>query len=230
MGVMSMFHLLQLEERLQDNFGLLITPLLLLILLVVLLQRFGFRKSQKLPPGPWPWPVVGNLFMLGKSPHTALARFAEQYGPLVYLRLGSTHTVVASSPALAKEFLKTQDHVFQARPASLAFNILTNNSSMGVISGSTLRHVRRICVNELFTKKRLQLFEPMRTAEIHAMIKDIYMEAQDDKVIDLNFKLSSISTNNITQMLFRKRYVSSYKVLIASMFKKIRQKSWELEA
>jgi hypothetical protein len=70
----------------------------------------------------------------------------------------------------------------------------------------------------------------MRTAEIHAMIKDIYMEAQDDKVIDLNFKLSSLSTNNITQMLFRKRYVSSYKVLIASMLKKIIQQSWELEA
>jgi cytochrome P450 len=200
-----MFHLLQLEGRFQDNFALLITPLLLSTLLVVVLQRFGFRKSQKLPPGPWPWPVVGNLFMLGKSPHTAFARFAEQYGPLVYLRLGSTHTVVASSPALAKEFLKTQDHVFQARPASLAFNILTNNLSMGVISGSTFRHVRRICVNELFTTKRLQLFQPMRTAEIHAMIKDIYVEAQDDKVIDLNFKLASLSTNNITQMLFRKR-------------------------
>jgi cytochrome P450 len=168
--------------------------------------------------------------MLGKSPHTAFARFAEQYGPLVYLRLGSTHTVVASSPALAKEFLKTQDHVFQARPASLAFNILTNNLSMGVISGSTFRHVRRICVNELFTTKRLQLFQPMRTAEIHAMIKDIYVEAQDDKVIDLNFKLASLSTNNITQMLFRKRCVSSYKVLIVSMLKKIIEQSWELEA
>jgi hypothetical protein len=67
-----MFHLLQLEGRLQDNWGLLIAPLLLLILLVVLLQRFGFSKSQKLPPGPWPWPVVGNLFMLGKSPHLAV--------------------------------------------------------------------------------------------------------------------------------------------------------------
>ncbi len=62
------------------------------------------------------------------------------------------------------------------------------------------------------------------------MIKDIYMEAQDDKVIDLNFKLSSLSTNNITQMLFKKRYVSSYKVLIDSMLKKIIQQSWELEA
>ncbi|CAK9275169.1 unnamed protein product [Sphagnum jensenii] len=184
---------------------LLITPLLLSTLLVVVLQRFGFRKSQKLPPGPWPWPVVGNLFMLGKSPHTAFARFAEQYGPLVYLRLGSAHAVVASSPALAKEFLKTQDHVFQARPASLAFTILSGNSGIGVSSGSTLRRLRRICMNELFTTNRLQLFQPMRTAEIHAMIKDIYVEAQDNKVIDLNFKLASLSTNNITQMLFRKR-------------------------
>jgi hypothetical protein len=75
MGFMSMFHLLQLEGRLQDNLGLLITPLLLLIIMVVVLQRFGFRKSQKLPPGPWPWPVVGNFFHVGKVSTHSISTF-----------------------------------------------------------------------------------------------------------------------------------------------------------
>jgi len=38
-------------------------------------------------------------------------------------------------------------------------------------------------------------------------------------------QISIISTNNTTQTLFRKRYVSSYKVLIAAMLKKIIQQS-----
>jgi hypothetical protein len=106
---------------------------------------------------------------------------------------------------MAKEFLRTQDHVFQYRPSSLAFKILTKNSSMGVISGPALQHIRKICTNELFTFKRIQSFQPMRTKEIRETIKDIYKEANEGKAVDLTLKLTSISTNHMTQMLFKKR-------------------------
>jgi hypothetical protein len=41
----------------------------------------------------------------------------------------------------------------------------------------------------------------MRTKEIRETIKDIYKEANEGKAVDLTFKLSSISTNHMTQML-----------------------------
>ncbi|GLJ09020.1 hypothetical protein SUGI_0100090 [Cryptomeria japonica] len=63
-------------------------------------------RKLKLPPGPRPWPVVGNLHLLGNLPHQALAALAKKYGPILLLRLGSVPTVVVSSPAMAKEFLK----------------------------------------------------------------------------------------------------------------------------
>jgi hypothetical protein len=148
---------------------------------------------------------MGNLLMLGKHPHLTLAQWAKNYGPLMHLQLGSVNTVVASSPTMAEEFLKTQDHVFQYRPSSLAFKIVHKNLSMGVMSGPTLRHIRKICTNELFTFKRIQSFQPMRTKEIRETIKDIYKEASEGKTMDLTFKLSSISMNHMTQMLFRKR-------------------------
>jgi cytochrome P450 len=123
----------------------------------------------------------------------------------MHLQLGSINTVVASSPTMVEEFFKTQDHVFQYHQSSLAFKILHKNLSMVVMSGPTLHHIRKICTNELFTSKRIQSFQPMRTKEIRETIKDIYKEANDGKAVDLTLKLSSISMNHMTQMLLRKR-------------------------
>jgi cytochrome P450 len=200
----SMIHSFVHQGVLKENVGLFIVTTFCILLVVTLHTMFS-RKSHRLPPGPWPWPIMGNLLMLGGHPHLTLTRWAKRYGPLMHLRLGSTSTVVASSPTMAKEFLKTQDHVFQYRPSSLAFKILTKNLSMGVISGLALQHIRKICTNELFTFKKIQSFQPMRTKEIQETIKDIYKETNEGKVVNLTFKLSSISTNNLTQMLFKKR-------------------------
>ncbi|CAK9878582.1 unnamed protein product [Sphagnum jensenii] len=150
-----MFQLVQQLRRLLENDGFF-NILLLLILLGVAVHTFLFRKSHRFPPGPFSWPIVGNLLILGKSPHIKLANLAKQYGPLMYLRLGSVNTLVASSPAMAKEFLKNHDHVFQYRPPLLLVQIVGNNSTFGIISGSTWRFVKKLCSNELFTMKQLQ--------------------------------------------------------------------------
>lgn len=46
------------------------------------------QRRKRLPPGPWPWPVLGNFPHLGDMPHRALHGLAAKYGGLVYLRLG----------------------------------------------------------------------------------------------------------------------------------------------
>jgi hypothetical protein len=135
----SMFQIVH-QETLGENVGLFIVVMFSIFLVATLHTRF-YRKFHCLPPGPWPWPIMGNLLMLGEHPHLTLTRWAEKYGPLMHLQLGSINTMVVSSPTMAKEFLKTQDHMFQYRPSSLAFKILTKNWSMGVISGLALQHI-----------------------------------------------------------------------------------------
>ena len=46
------------------------------------------QQRKHLPPGPWPWPVVGNFLALGDMPHRALHDLAAKYGGLMYLQLG----------------------------------------------------------------------------------------------------------------------------------------------
>jgi hypothetical protein len=49
------------------------------------------HRRQKLPPGPWPWPIVGNLFVLHGRAHRKLQKLATTYGGLMYIQLGTTH-------------------------------------------------------------------------------------------------------------------------------------------
>ena len=47
------------------------------------------HQRKRLPPGPWPWPVVGNFPAVRDMPHRALHGLAAKYGGLMYLRLGT---------------------------------------------------------------------------------------------------------------------------------------------
>ncbi|OWM71911.1 hypothetical protein CDL15_Pgr017794 [Punica granatum] len=46
-----------------------------------------------LPPGPRPFPVIGNLLELGDQPHQSLTKLAKTYGPIMRLKLGSMTTM-----------------------------------------------------------------------------------------------------------------------------------------
>ena len=47
------------------------------------------RRRKLLPPGPRPWPIVGNFPALARAlPYRYLQKLAFKYGELMYLRLG----------------------------------------------------------------------------------------------------------------------------------------------
>ncbi len=76
----SMIHSFVHQGILREKLGLFIV-IMFCIFLVVILHTMFSRKSHCLPPGPWPWSIMGNLLMLGKHPHLTLTRWAEKYGP-----------------------------------------------------------------------------------------------------------------------------------------------------
>ncbi|KAF0898001.1 hypothetical protein E2562_001686 [Oryza meyeriana var. granulata] len=59
--------------------------------------------ARRLPPGPTPLPVVGNVLSLRGNMHHALARLAREHGPVMTLKLGLVTAVVVSSPDAARE-------------------------------------------------------------------------------------------------------------------------------
>ncbi|KAM0920502.1 hypothetical protein ACQ4PT_007468 [Festuca glaucescens] len=102
------------------------------------------HSHRGLPPGPRPLPIIGSLHVLGAQPHRSLARLAKTHGPLLSLRLGAVTTVVASSPAVAREILQKHDAAFASRSEPDATGEHARNSVPWLPNAPRWRALRRI--------------------------------------------------------------------------------------
>ena len=145
-------------------------------LAILLLSRRLRRRKLNLPPGPKPWPVIGNLDLIGSLPHQSIHQLSKKYGPIMHLRFGSFPIVVGSSVEMAKLFLKTQDLNFASRPKTTAGKYTTYNYSNITWSqyGPYWGQLRTMCLMELFSARRLDSYEYIRKEERNGLIREIY--------------------------------------------------------
>nr|XP_016512468.1 PREDICTED: flavonoid 3'-monooxygenase-like [Nicotiana tabacum] len=146
-------------------FSLILYTVIFSFLLHSILTLF-FRKRYPLPlpPGPKPWPIIGNLVHMGPKPHQSIAAMARTYGPLMHLKMGFVDVVVAASASVAAQFLKTHDANFSSRPQNSCTKHLAYNSQDLVFApyGPRWRMLRKICSVHLFSAKPLDDFRHVR--------------------------------------------------------------------
>ncbi|XP_013924892.1 PREDICTED: cytochrome P450 2U1-like [Thamnophis sirtalis] len=127
-------------------------------LLLALWWLLGRRTLQRLPPGPKPWPLVGNfafallpkrLQVHGVFPprkkegncdraedgrpapmHVLLTGLAKMYGSIFRMDLGSRHVIVLSDFEAVRDALVTQAEVFSDRPSMPIVAILTEKKGV----------------------------------------------------------------------------------------------------
>lgn len=179
---------------------LLVFPLLLFIC------GSRCRRNLNLPPGPCPWPIIGNLNLMGSLPHRSIHSLSQKYGPIMQLWFGSFPVVVGSSVEMAKLFLKTHDANFASRPRTAAGKYTTYNYSDMVWAtyGPYWRQARKIFLIEIFSPKRLQSFEFIRVQEIKKFLFGLYKSTA--KPVHLKDHLSKLSLNVISRMVLGKNY------------------------
>ncbi|OWM85820.1 premnaspirodiene oxygenase-like [Punica granatum] len=152
--------------ELQTNFISFPVLISFLVLFLTFLKLRSNRKSAwRLPPGPPRLPIIGNTHQLmSPLPHRTLRDLASKYGPLMHLKMGEVSTVVFSSVETAKEVLKTHDVVFASRPPILVTSIMSYNctSITSAPYGEYWRQLRKICILELLSAKRVLSFRSMR--------------------------------------------------------------------
>lgn len=126
------------------------------------------RRHSRLPPGPYPFPIIGNLLKVGNNPHRSLAILSKQYGPLMSLKLGSRTTIVVSSPDIAKEFFHTHDISFSGRTVPDTARIVDHDkySIAWLPTGEQWRKLRRIGREYLFSVQRLDDSQLLRGEKV----------------------------------------------------------------
>ena len=70
------------------------------------------------PPGPIPWPILGNLALLGQFevPFEGFSALSKIYGDVYSLTLGTTRCVVVNNLDIIKEVLNQNGKYFGGRP------------------------------------------------------------------------------------------------------------------
>ncbi|CAN6310277.1 unnamed protein product [Urochloa humidicola] len=159
---------------------------LLLVLSLFLLKLVSSRPTGKLPPparlppGPWQLPLIGNLHHLllsrhGNLAHRTLRDLSRRHGPLMLLRLGAVPTLVVSSAEAASEVLKTHDAAFASRHLTPTLAVFSVGGRDVLFSpyGDLWRHLRRVCVLELLSARRVRSFRPVREDEAARLLRSV---------------------------------------------------------
>ncbi|XP_020585151.1 LOW QUALITY PROTEIN: 5-epiaristolochene 1,3-dihydroxylase-like [Phalaenopsis equestris] len=178
---------------------IIIIPLIFL-LLTIFLKKPKSQAKQPLP-GPWNLPVIGGLHhLLGQQPpHQTIHCLSAIHGPIMSLKLGEIRAVVVSSSVVAKEIMKTHDTIFATRPINSSINAICYGGKDIAFApyGDFWRQMRRLCLLELFSVKRVRSFRHIRKDEISNLIKFIAASAAEGATVNLSGLFLQLS-NSIT--------------------------------
>ncbi|XP_008820831.1 cytochrome P450 1B1 [Nannospalax galili] len=94
------------------------------------LLRHRRRQPWSSPPGPFPWPLIGNAAAVGQASHLSFARWAKRYGDIFQIRLGSCPVVVLNGQSAIHEALVQQGAVFADRPPFASFRVVSGGGSL----------------------------------------------------------------------------------------------------
>uniref|UniRef100_A0A8C4MD49 Cytochrome P450 2E1 n=1 Tax=Equus asinus asinus TaxID=83772 RepID=A0A8C4MD49_EQUAS len=162
-------------------------------------------SSWNLPPGPFPLPIIGNLFHLDlKNIPKSFTRLAERYGPVFTLYLGSRRVVVMHGYKAVKEVLLNYKNELSGRGEIAVFQAHKDN---GVIfnNGPSWKDTRRLSLTILrdygMGKQRN---EERIQRETHFLLEAL--RKTQGQPFDPTFVLGGGPFNVIADILFHKHF------------------------
>uniref|UniRef100_A0A3Q0QZP9 Cytochrome P450 1A n=1 Tax=Amphilophus citrinellus TaxID=61819 RepID=A0A3Q0QZP9_AMPCI len=193
------------------------TPRTLLVTCVTLLvsvHLFRWLRRQRsisCPPGPLPWPVIGNAAQLGNAPHLYFTRMVKKYGNVFQIKLGSRTVVVLNGESI-KQALVKQGSEFSGRPDFTSFKYISNGNSLAFgtstdwwkvhrkVAQST---VRMFSTGNPHTKKK---FENHVLSEGKELLRLFLRKTKEDKYFQPMTYLVVSTANIMSAVCFGKRY------------------------
>ncbi|KAM9804250.1 cytochrome P450 1B1 [Neosynchiropus ocellatus] len=175
------------------------------------LRRWFQQRTPNGPPGPIPWPVIGNAAQLGKSPHLALTRMASRYGSIFQIKLGSRTVVVLNGDAIRQALVK-QGPEFAGRPDFTSFQYISNGNSLafGTMTDWWKLHrrlaqsaVRMFSTGNLETKKT---FEQHVVSEVTELLQLFDAKTKAHGSLEPMSYLVVSNANIMSAVCFGKRY------------------------
>ncbi|KAG1814531.1 cytochrome P450 [Suillus variegatus] len=134
------------------------------------------RKSDSrlpLPPSPPTWRLRGH-FLPPRDPFLAVARWIDEYGPLITIRSGMQNIVIIGRHKAVVDIMEKQGRTLADRPRLVAAGeILTRGLSIGFChAGDRLRQMRRALHTHL-QPKSADTYQPLQMLQARSLILNI---------------------------------------------------------
>ncbi|XP_076951883.1 cytochrome P450 76T24-like [Bidens hawaiensis] len=174
------------------------------LLILIYFINISKRHNSRLPPGPYPYPIIGNLLQLTNNPHRDLATLSKRYGPLMSLKLGFRTTIVISSAGMAKEFLKTHDRSFSGRSTRYTARVVDQHKhSMGWLQpGDHWQKLRRIVKEYLISIQHLDASELLRKQKVQELLDHVNQCCTKEKAVNIGGVVFTTSINLLSNIMF----------------------------
>ncbi|XP_075178686.1 cytochrome P450 2B11-like [Anomaloglossus baeobatrachus] len=191
---------------------LLATTVLLLVLLCLVWTIWVKGKPKdplRLPPGPRPLPVIGNILQIKPQEFLlSLQQFQKKYGPIFTIYFGSRPTVVICGYDAVKEALVDNKDVFSGRGKMAVQDYVMKGYGIIGSNGDRWKQMRRFALTTLrnFGMGKRSIEERIQE-EAQFLVEEF--GKTEGKLFDPTFFLGCAVSNIICSVLLGKRF--SYK-------------------
>lgn len=162
------------------DFKFCITICFAILLMTGILKKFF--DIRKLPPGPWGYPFIGHLTLLGSNPAETFSKMAIQYGDVFFIRMGKWPTIVLNSRDAIDEALNKMPEIFSDRPKF--YSNYAINKMKGLVFGE---YSQRLRLHRKIANGVLQEFATSKSSPTEYLVR---------KEVDLLIKLWIQSRDN----------------------------------
>ncbi|EOY32538.1 Cytochrome P450, family 706, subfamily A, polypeptide 6, putative isoform 2 [Theobroma cacao] len=187
----------------------------------------GRSKNWKnAPPGPVGWPILGSLPHLSHRLHEDFFHLAKIHGPLFCLKMGIKPAIVISSPEMASEILKEKEGMFSSRTITEAIRVVSYDAHSIIFSpyGPRWKALRRILITELLSPKAFEQFEPVRTTQVHGLLKYLYILSKSSTQVNIAESAFTALANLVSNILCSKSLFDNSK----PEGRKMKEMFWEM--
>ncbi|XVF56652.1 hypothetical protein PTKIN_Ptkin06aG0137300 [Pterospermum kingtungense] len=171
--------------------------ILLTISISLLLKAFfnHFSSSKKLPhtlpPGPPPFPIIGNTLWLRNSffqIESILRNLRQKLGPIITLHIGPRPSVFVFDRSLAHQALVQSGSLFSDRPKALPTNKIMSSNQHTINSafyGPTWRVLRRNLTSEILHPSRIKSYSHARKWVLEILFNSLQSKARSGESVQV---------------------------------------------